>query len=493
MASITPIYGSDVSGFDITIGSSPPDSNFTNIKGIAASADGTIMYFCTSNVFYHGVLKSTNSGATWSNVNNYPSTTAFSSIACSSDGSIVHAVILGDGLYTSINSGTFNKVTFATNTLPGGGANPESPTGGQFPGYDLTNIFQIACDSTGTKLIMTTNAAASIYYSTDSGVTWSFLYAPTGYSLTPNGPTTVAMNADGSVLYAALNTNTISKNIIVSKNAGARWASIPMFGQIGPFTTLSTNSYGDFVFAVNSNSDLRIFYPTHNDYASVVVYPGTTIGRIAAYNSGNNIAIVQNIYGSITNGAVVTYSIVNKYAPNERTPCFKEDSKILCFKDGKEVYVKVQEIRKGDLVKTVKHGYVPVNMIGTSKMYNSGDKLRGTNRLYVCSPDQYPGLTEDLVITGCHSILVDTLTEEQRFGTIELLGRIMITDNKYRLMAFLDERATPYLEEGVFPIWHIALDNDDYYMNYGIYANGLLVETCSKRYLKEISGMTLIE
>jgi hypothetical protein len=57
----------------------------------------------------------------------------------------------------------------------------------------------------------------------------------------------------------------------------------------------------------------------------------------------------------------------------------------------------------------------------------------------------------------------------------------------------LDERATPYLEKGLFNIWHIALDNNDYYMNYGIYANGLLVETCSKRYLKEFSGMTLIE
>ena len=31
-------------------------------------------------------------------------------------------------------------------------------------------------------------------------------------------------------------------------------------------------------------------------------------------------------------------------------------------------------------------------------------------------------------------------------------------------------------------------------MNYGIYANGLLVETCSKRYLTELelSNMTLI-
>ena len=59
-------------------------------------------------------------------------------------------------------------------------------------------------------------------------------------------------------------------------------------------------------------------------------------------------------------------------------------------------------------------------------------------------------------------------------------------------MACLDERAEPYLEEGLFNIWHFALENNDYYMNYGIYANGLLVETSSKRYMKEHSGMELI-
>jgi len=37
------------------------------------------------------------------------------------------------------------------------------------------------------------------------------------------------------------------------------------------------------------------------------------------------------------------------------------------------------------------------------------------------------------------------------------------------------------------------LENEDYYMNYGVLANGLLVETTSKRFMKELSGMKLIE
>ena len=59
-------------------------------------------------------------------------------------------------------------------------------------------------------------------------------------------------------------------------------------------------------------------------------------------------------------------------------------------------------------------------------------------------------------------------------------------------MACIDDRAKPYEVEGEFQIYHLALENDEYYENYGIYANGLLVETCSKRYLKELSGMRLL-
>jgi hypothetical protein len=55
-------------------------------------------------------------------------------------------------------------------------------------------------------------------------------------------------------------------------------------------------------------------------------------------------------------------------------------------------------------------------------------------------------------------------------------------------MTYLDQKAEPYDEEGTFTIWHVALEHEDDYMNYGIWANGLLVESCSKRMMKEYSG-----
>jgi hypothetical protein len=89
--------------------------------------------------------------------------------------------------------------------------------------------------------------------------------------------------------------------------------------------------------------------------------------------------------------------------------------------------------------------------------------------------------------------LVDDFTSvEQRQKTAEVNNNIYITGNKYRLPACVDDRTTVYEEKGTHMIYHLALENEDYYMNYGIYANGLLVETCSRRYLKELSNMELI-
>ena len=175
--------------------------------------------------------------------------------------------------------------------------------------------------------------------------------------------------------------------------------------------------------------------------------------------------------------------------------CFLEGTKILCFnaETNQEEYRAIETLRKGSLVKTVDDGYKAIDMIGTSKIYNPGNSVRSKNRLYKCSKENYPSLTEDLFITGCHSILVKDISDAERAELMEFQGKIYITDNHYRLIAAVDKRAEPHACEGVFNIWHMALENESYYFNYGIYANGLLVETSSLRMMKEISGMDLVQ
>jgi hypothetical protein len=452
----------------LTISAAPLDGgNGTNIYSLASSSNGSYLY---AGRYGQGVLKSTDNGITWTATSRTTGSTT--GLACSANGQIVYATDLGTALYRSADYGqTWTAVCGNSYSL-------NIPGHGDYKGGNITCI---ACDSTGTKLIMTPNGLGYVFTSTDSGATWSIIHS--GVSGIQQAQ--VTCNGDFSSLFVAFNNG---NNDIYKNGSDGLWTQ-KINGNInGPWNNLSSNATGDKVFAVPQQSGIGVYIFNNSSYQ--LITNSTNISLVSTYNNGNNFLIMTN--GGPDQGKSRTYSITYPIVITN-VPCFKEDSKILIFESGYEVYKKIQDLRIGDLVKTISNGYIPVIMIGTTKLYNSGNNLRGVNRLYKCSKNKYPELTEDLFITGYHSILVDKLSDKERDELIELVGKIYITDNKYRLLTCLDQRSEPYIEEGLFNIYHIALENHDYYMNYGIYANGLLVETSSKRNLKELSGMTLIE
>jgi hypothetical protein len=212
----------------------------------------------------------------------------------------------------------------------------------------------------------------------------------------------------------------------------------------------------------------------------------------------DGVVLSANNYSSLYIIDTTDNTIVDLVNINTIFPCLKEGTKILT----NHGYIPIENLRKGDLVKTPLNEYKPIYMIGKKKIYNHALPQREKNQLYKCTSDNYPEVFEDLILTGCHSILVDDFAnEEQIVNTRKVNGDTYVTTincgtymyGKYRLPACVDERAVVYEKEGPFTIYHIALENDDYYHNYGIYANGLLVETCSKRYLTELSHMHQIE
>jgi hypothetical protein len=238
----------------------------------------------------------------------------------------------------------------------------------------------------------------------------------------------------------------------------------------------------------------------------------TYIGQDAVFNTGllksiyipdtvtgiqpdafTDIPVPFTLYTSPLDVSNPTYSYFNTKYTNtinyvSYIPCFKEDTLILTD----EGYLPIQNLRKGDLVKTLKHGFLPIYIIGTREIPNTISKERLKDNLYVCSNKEYPEVFRDLIITGTHSILVDKFNEGEREKAVDVLGDIYITDDKYRLPACVDERAKPYEEEGIFRIYHFALENDNYFTNYGVYANGLLVETTSKRFMAELANMQFL-
>lgn len=246
------------------------------------------------------------------------------------------------------------------------------------------------------------------------------------------------------------------------------------------------------------------YFPSEADalaYSNPLGYSGNyTVGSGGPYGPGSGYTywrLASNSTG--TSPQNVTYAngsnldAGGSYNLYPTAPCFLEGSKILSLVEGNEKYIPIEKLKKGDLIKTSSNGYKKIVLIAKGHIQNYGNNERIGERLYKCSTANYSKLTEDLYITGFHSILVDNLSKIQREKTMKNMGNIFVTDNKYRLNAFLDERAEPWSSEGIFPIWHIALENTNKRMNYGIYANGgLLVESCSINILESQTNMNIM-
>ena len=286
---------------------------------------------------------------------------------------------------------------------------------------------------------------------------------------------------NGFLYIANIGTSIISKISLTNKTISTFASSTQGINQpagVAAFGNyLYVSNYGNGKICKILLSDASVFDPNWK------IYTNGTGG--SGMNPYNNYLYVYNLRGS------TSYAYyISKYAI-EGLPvvCFKEGSKILTD----EGYKLIQDLRKGDLVKTVNNGFLPIDMIGKRDMYHPASKERIKDQLYKCTHRQYPELFDDLIITGCHSILVDDfVSEEEKEKSLEVNGKLHITDNKFRVPACVDERAYVYEVAGTYTIYHLALENEHYTENYGIYANGLLVETCSKRYLKELSNMELI-
>jgi len=230
---------------------------------------------------------------------------------------------------------------------------------------------------------------------------------------------------------------------------------------------------------------------------------GATLQTVSPYSSWRVARVLDGATPqSVPSGVFASgYTITNwagyaqrftYYLYASQAVCFLEGTQILCLKDDVETYMPIETMRAGTLVKTRLDGYKKVELIGKNVIVNPGHSDRIEARLYKLSPSQYSELHEDLFITGAHAVLVETITDKQREELTKQAGKIFITDKKYRLMAMFDERAEPWASEGTYTIWHFALEHTNIVMNYGVYANGLLVETCSINTMRTKANLLIV-
>jgi hypothetical protein len=176
---------------------------------------------------------------------------------------------------------------------------------------------------------------------------------------------------------------------------------------------------------------------------------------------------------------IATYNIsfTQVSADNPELPaCFIEGSKIYAHVNNKDTYVPVQDLKKGDLVKTYLHGYRKIKMIGKNTLKNDPSKW---NSCIKRLPKNRLGAFEDLILTGAHSILVDNLSEKEKSGQLAIYNTTdRKVDGKYLLLAFASENFEKVNDNNTYTYYHFVLEHDDdVNTRYGVWANGVLTET----------------
>ena len=133
--------------------------------------------------------------------------------------------------------------------------------------------------------------------------------------------------------------------------------------------------------------------------------------------------------------------------------CFLKGTKILTNKG----WICVEDLEVGHKVRTLRNGYKTITLVGSNLLPKSE------------SLHKYP--ESDLVITGRHRILLDSIY------MTEMVGRIVLIEGKVPMMAKKDPTAIPFLHNGDQMVYGFVLDSSHEDLNYGVWANGKLVES----------------
>ena len=305
--------------------------------------------------------------------------------------------------------------------------------------------------------------------------TWSDTTANANLTGTPTSLTTgnpgatwtkIANNTTTPYVLAAFNDQLYSPN---SASSASNYTT-----SAGLFTDTSYNYQIVYNNQVSNVATTRVF-----------VAKGTPSPYYYSYN--NNTFTFTNT-GTATNIINATITPSNGTLNYALSPiCFKKGTKILCEND---MYIPIEELKIGDLVKTYKHGYQKVIMTAHISLCDySQNKL---NQLYTYSREKNPDLIEDLHLTGGHSLLLDTLTEEESndMNQINWHADDFIVEDKYKLLAGFSCELYIAAEQNV-EIYHFILEppeNAKPSHVYGIYANGILAESCSQGAMEEALG-----
>ena len=165
--------------------------------------------------------------------------------------------------------------------------------------------------------------------------------------------------------------------------------------------------------------------------------------------------------------------------------CFDESTEILCLNGNlEEVYLPISELKIGDFVKSFKHGFRRISAVYKNSLINNINDMHSC--MFLMPKNET--MTKDLIVTGGHSILVDDMTDAEVVKNSELFKNSDTPkiDGKHLLLAGASEKFTALDNDNEYTFYNFSLENEgDDETRYGVWANGVLVETPAIQFLKD--------
>jgi hypothetical protein len=259
---------------------------------VASSSDGTKLVEAGEG----GIYTSTDSGMTW-NPTSETDSYYWQSVASSSDGTKLAAVVDGGGIYTSTNSGVTWNIY-----------------------WQFLNWQCVASSSDGTKLVAVSAGSGAwgtffdgIYTSIDSGATWTQTSAP------HMGWLSVASSADGNKLVAVVD----GGGIYTSTDSGATWTqtSAPYAGWQSVASSSDGNKLVAVVYGGGIYTGLAQNYPilsivqltnTPPATATPIIVNGFIVG-VNMTASGNGYTVAPTVsFNDVSGHGATAYAQISK-------------------------------------------------------------------------------------------------------------------------------------------------------------------------------------
>lgn len=422
-------------------------------------------------------------------------------IKCSNDGVYVYFIISGTAEIYRYTAGNTTLITTSS-------------------GISGT----IACSGNGSHVVyLVAQGGADTAYSPNYGITW-FNGGP---GPTTTGVSSLVGNYDGSAFFSR-NVNS-SGEIIISQNNGYQF-SVFITGY--NFASCACNSAGTILYAYDLTSQSLISFaitlglspsytiiPTSSytvntmtylacSYSGTGVFSGVSgLGYIDCASISQNSGIlnipqtlpgttVDSMNNLVSNGLGTTlYAVYNNYIFQYIQPgtCLMVNTKI----DTQNGEINIQDLKKGDLIKTIvnnKVKYQPLLHLGYGTIDFSFNENTYATRVIKKDAFGTSQPTEDIYLTRMHSLLFpideklenhsnDKYISEKKFYDkgikIEGYNKLLAMHCNKCDYTTLEQMKDNFGNEGKY--YHLVVLNNDT-EEVGIYASGILVESCSKRW-----------